>query len=45
MRHHGMNSQDNRDHNRAALLSLVRSHGPISRSELARRSGLSKRCY
>ncbi|MGI6640531.1 MAG: ROK family protein [Limnochordia bacterium] len=42
MRHHGMNSQDNRDHNRAALLSLVRSHGPISRSELARRSGLSK---
>ncbi len=42
MRHYGMNSQDNRDHNRAALLSLVRTYGPISRSELARRSGLSK---
>lgn len=42
MRQQGMNSQDNRDHNRAVLLSLVRSYGPISRSELARRSGLSK---
>ena len=42
MRRYGMNSQDNREHNRAALLSLVRNHGPISRSELARLSGLSK---
>ncbi len=42
MRRYGMNSQDNREHNRAALLSLVRNHGPISRSGLARLSGLSK---
>lgn len=42
MRHYGMNSQDNREHNRAILLTLIRNHGPISRAELARRSGLSK---
>lgn len=38
----GMNPQDNRLHNRAALLTLVRNHGPVSRAELARLSGLSK---
>ena len=42
MQQQGMNSQDNREHNRAAILTLIRSNGPVSRAELARLSGLSK---
>lgn len=42
MQQHGMNPQDNREHNRATILTLIRNHGPISRTELARFSRLSK---
>ena len=35
MRQQGMNSQDNREHNRATILTLIRNHGPVSRAELA----------
>lgn len=42
MRQQGMNSQDNREHNRATILTLIRNHGPVSRAELARLSKLSK---
>uniref|UniRef100_UPI003B59F434 winged helix-turn-helix transcriptional regulator n=1 Tax=Rubrobacter calidifluminis TaxID=1392640 RepID=UPI003B59F434 len=30
-----------RRHNRAVVLELIRTRGPISRAELARRTGLS----
>lgn len=42
MQQRGMNSQDNREHNRAAILSLIRNNGPVSRAQLARLSKLSK---
>ena len=38
----GRNQRDIREHNSATILRLVRDHGPVSRSEIASRTGLTK---
>lgn len=42
MKPRGAKPQANREHNRAVILTLIRNFGPISRVEIARKSGLSK---